>query len=361
LLAIWIIAGLLGSVALIYLVIDRRISAPRYYGPVTDHFDGTRFHNAEQPARKRFSDFVRWQLTRKRGEWNEWTDSEPGASPPERVNGQDLRVTFINHATVLIQTAGLNILTDPIWSKRASPVTWIGPKRHRSPGLRFEDLPPIDVILLSHNHYDHFDGSTLTRLRDKHHPRFVCGLGNKSQLRRHEIADVTELDWWDTSALSEETIVTCIPAKHFSGRSMSDGDRTLWCGFVIRTASGNIYFAGDTGMGDHFKRIKERFGKFRLVLLPIGAYLPRWFMCPVHISPSEAVQVHRILNPTVSVAIHFGTFALGDDGELEPVTELRKALSDQEATSATFWVLQHGEGRNVPKVSRPQINNKVVN
>jgi L-ascorbate metabolism protein UlaG (beta-lactamase superfamily) len=164
-------------------------------------------------------------------------------------------------------------------------------------------------------------------------------------LRAHGISDVTELDWWNSARLCDEAQVTCVPAKHFSGRSLSDGNSTLWCGFVIQVTGGNIYFAGDTGMGDHFKRIKERFGKFRLVLLPIGAYLPRWFMCPVHLSPAETVQVHHILDPNASVAIHFGTFALADDGEEEPVRELRDALAHN---TTNFWLLEHGEGRDVP-------------
>ena len=329
---------------MIYLLINRALSAPRYHGQITDHFDGRKFHNIEGPARSGFLDFVRWKLTGKRGQWNEWTHSEAGAPPPTRVEGGKLRITFVNHATVLIQTAGLNILTDPIWSDRASPFTWAGPKRHRSPGVRFEDLPPIDVVLLSHNHYDHVDIETLVRLKKEHQPRFVSGLGNRALLDNHGIAEAIELDWWDKTELSDEVSVTCVPAKHFSGRSLSDIDCTLWCGFVIQASSGNIYFAGDTAMGGHFKEIKERFGKFRLALLPIGAYLPGWFMHPVHLSPAEAVRVHQLLQPDVSVAIHFGTFALGDDGEVEPVHELPRALGSE---ISNVWVLEHGEARNV--------------
>jgi L-ascorbate metabolism protein UlaG (beta-lactamase superfamily) len=319
----------------------------KHHGLITDHFDGRRFHNVEPPNRRGFLDFLRWQSTRKRGEWNQWTDSEPGSPPPTHVDGKALRVTFVNHATVLVQTAGLNILTDPIWSERASPVTWAGPKRHRRPGLRFEDLPPIDVVLTSHNHYDHLDLKTLARLRGQHQPLFVTGLGNAALLNVNEITDVRELDWWDTANSSNGVSVTCVPAKHFSGRGLSDGDATLWCGFVIQAPAGNIYFAGDTGMGSHFKEIKERFTRFRLALLPIGAYLPRWFMHPMHLSPTEAIEVHHILEPSVSLAIHFGTFALGDDGEVEPVAELRKALNEKDKRDTNFWVLEHGEGRDV--------------
>jgi L-ascorbate metabolism protein UlaG (beta-lactamase superfamily) len=329
---------------LIYLLIDRVLSAPRYRGQITDHFDGRKFHNLEGPERRGFVDFLRWQFTGKRGKWNRWTDSRPGAPPPRRVDGDKLRITLINHATVLIQTAGLNILTDPIWSDRAGPFTWAGPKRHRAPGLRFEDLPPIDVVLLSHNHYDHLDIATLTRLKKAHQPHFVSALGNRALLQNHGITDAMELDWWEKTDLSDQGSVTCVPAQHFSGRSLSDLDCTLWCGFVIQAVAGNIYFAGDTAMGGHFKEIKERFGKFRLALLPIGAYLPEWFMHPVHLSPAGAVNVHYLLQPDASVAIHFGTFALGDDGEAEPVRELQEALGNQ---ISSFWVLEHGEGRDI--------------
>jgi L-ascorbate metabolism protein UlaG (beta-lactamase superfamily) len=309
-----------------------------------DHFDGHKFHNLEGPAQHGFLRFVRWQLTRKRGEWNKWTESGPGAPPPVRVNGDGLRVTFINHATVLIQTAGLNILTDPIWSDRASPFTWAGPKRHRPPGLRFEDLPPIEVVLLSHNHYDHMDIATLIRLKNEHQPQFINGLGNRALLKKHGIVEAIELDWWQKTELSKEVSIACVPAHHCSGRSLSDTNRTLWCGFVIQGPGGNIYFAGDTAVGSHFKQIKDRFGEFRLAILPIGSYLPGWFMHPVHLSPAEAVKVHQLLQPDASVAIHFGTFALGDDGEVQPVRELQKALYNQ---ASNFWILDHGDGRNL--------------
>jgi L-ascorbate metabolism protein UlaG (beta-lactamase superfamily) len=267
-------------------------------------------------------------------------------------------VTFVNHATVLIQTEGLNILTDPVWSERASPVSWAGPKRHRSPGLRFEDLPPIDVVLISHNHYDHLDVKTLVRLNTEHRPHFMTGLGNRAFLEAHEISNILELDWWDAAKVSESLSVTCVPAKHFSGRGLRDRDATLWCGYVIEASAGNVYFAGDTGMGSHFVEIKDRLGPIRLALLPIGAYLPIWFMHPVHISPSQAIEVHNILNPTISMAIHFGTFALGDDGEFEPVLKLREALNNSSQSDSRFWVLGHGEGRDVPRLldkGRPEL------
>ncbi len=348
LLVLEILVPLAVVLALIYLIADRTFSAPGYQGPITDHFNGRKFRNLDPSARRGLLDVLRWKLTSRRGQWNRWTDFHPGSAPPRRVNGNGLRITFINHATVLIQTEGLNILTDPIWSEHASPLSWAGPKRHRSPGLRFADLPPIDIVLISHNHYDHLDIKTLARLRAEHKPRFVTGLGNRALLNARGINEVVELDWWEVAKVADELSVTCVPAKHFSGRSLSDWDATLWCGYVLQGSTGNIYFAGDTGMGSHFAEIRNRLGPIRLALLPIGAYLPSWFMHPVHVSPSEAIQVHNMLEARVSVAIHFGTFALGDDGELEPVLKLREALANNEKNDSRFWVLEHGEGRDVP-------------
>ena len=347
-----IVVGIAVGLALIYLLADRALSAPRYHGPTTNHFDGRKFHNLEPPERQGFIDFLRWQLTSKRGPWNKWTDSQPGAPPPVRVSDGRLRVTFINHATVLIQMDGLNILTDPIWSERASPVSWAGPRRHRAAGLRFEDLPPIDLVLISHNHYDHLDVQTLKRLNARHRPRFIVGLGNQALLNSAGISGSVELDWWQDVEVGDGVKVTCVPSKHFSGRGLSDADATLWCGYVVEGPSGRVYFAADTAPGSHFHEIKERFGPLRLALLPIGAYLPRWFMQPVHLSPEESVEAHKILEAGVSLAIHFGTFALGDDGEFEPVAKLRETLIKEEQYAPRFWVLETGEGRDVPGAER---------
>ena len=339
-----------GGAALTYWLADRALSAPRYRGSPTDHFDGRRFHNLELPRRRGLLGFLRWQLTSRPGYWNEWTESEPGKPPPLRVTGPDLRVTFINHATVLIQIEGINILTDPTWSERASPLSWAGPKRRNLPGIRFEDLPPIDFVLISHNHYDHLDIQTLTRLHAEHRPRFVGSLGNRALLERHGAKEVTELDWWEGMEVRPGVRIACVPARHFSGRGLSDGDATLWCGYVVEGPSGNVYFAGDTALGKHFQEIKRRFAPLRLALLPIGAYLPAWFMRPIHLSPEDAVEAHHILDAEVSMAIHFGTFPLGDDGEFEPVTKLREVLSREGQDRSPFWVLERGEGRDVPLV-----------
>jgi len=328
-------------------------TAPIYDGQRTDHFDGDRFHN-ESAAETRTGDFLRWRMNRDLGPWDEWTESEPGAAPPERVFGGTMRVTFVNHSTVLLQMGGVNVLTDPVWSERVSPVSFAGPKRRRAPGLRFEDLPPIDVVVISHNHYDHMDIETLRRLVDEHSPLILTGLGNAEFLEENDVAGARDVDWWDAIELDvgEDVSVTCVPVRHFSGRGFTDRNGTLWCGFVVESpAAGRAYIAGDTGYGRHFSDAAERLGPMRLSVLPIGSYLPRWFMSPVHIDPAAAVRAHRALQSGTSVGVHFGTFALADEGQYEPEADLAAALERIDGPAPRFWVLGFGEGRDVPSLT----------
>ncbi len=332
-------------------------SGPRYAGPPSAHFDGAQFLNQE-PLGKGPLDFLRWQASRSPGHWRHPGPGPVGPRPPRRVREGELRVTWVGHATVLVQMDGLNILTDPIWSERASPVSFAGPRRVRPPGIRFEDLPPIDVVLVSHNHYDHCDLPTLVRLAREHRPRVVVGLGNGALLDANDIPEGIELDWWERIPLSANVRLTMVPARHFSMRGLCDRDATLWGGYVIEGPAGAVYFSGDTGYGDHFRRIGERFGPLRLALLPIGAYRPQSFMAPAHISPEDALRAHRELGAATSVAIHFGTFPLADDGEDEPVADLTRALArTPEAQRGRplprFWTLEPGEGRRIPEVARP--------
>ena len=252
-----------------------------------------------------------------------------------------LRVTFVNHATLLVQTENVNILTDPIWSERCFPVQFAGPRRHHAPGIRFEDLPPIDVVILSHNHYDHMDVATLQRLAREHDPRMFAALGNGAYLRAQGIANVTELDWWQSSAVAPNVRLNAVPAQHFSSRGLGDRDANLWCGWVVETTEGPIFFAGDTGWGSHFAAVRDRFGPARLAMLPIGAFRPEWFMCAVHISPAEAVRAAKTLDAKLSIPMHYGTFHLGDDGQEEPLDVLRSALAA--VPGVPFRVLAPGE------------------
>jgi len=321
-------------------------AAPRYHGPVSDHFDGDRFHN--DVPRPRAGGLFRWLFERQPGPWAEPVDGPYGAKPVERVDRGRMRVTWVNHATVLLQMDGLNILTDPIWSERCSPISFIGPRRHHSPGIRFEDLPPIDVVVISHDHYDHMDLPTLKRLHAAFHPLVLVGLGNAKLLRRAGISGAVELDWWQSIGLPGGVRAVSVPAQHFSNRSLSDPNVTLWTGFAFQGPSGTAFFAGDTGFGGHFAQIAARLGPIRLAMLPIGAFRPEWVMSTVHMSPADAVRAHRALGAGTSVAIHFGTFPLGDDGETEPVERLHAALDSDAVPRDRFWALGFGEGRDVP-------------
>jgi L-ascorbate metabolism protein UlaG (beta-lactamase superfamily) len=261
-----------------------------------------------------------------------------------------MRVTFVNHSTVLVQMDGINVLTDPIWSERCSPVSFAGPRRVVAPRLRFDELPPIDVVLVSHNHYDHLDLPTLRRIADERRPRILVPRGNKRTLDRRGVDGAEELDWWQSANVRDGVEVHAVPAQHFSGRGFFDRDRALWAGFVVTGPAGAVYFAGDTGFGPHFGEIRERFGPPRLALLPIGAYRPEWFMSRVHTSPDEALRAHEILDAGVSVGIHFGTFRLADDGQDEPAERIATLLKERQGPEPRFWVLGFGESRDVPRV-----------
>jgi len=322
-----------------------------YRGPVSNHFDGWHFYNpAEMGPGSRPVDALLWLAKRKPGFWPPWIDAEAGPPPPRRVFRGELRVTFVGHSSVLIQMDGINILCDPHWSERASPFLHFGPRRHRAPGVRFEDLPPIDLVLQSHDHYDHLDVPTLRRIAAAWHPDFIVPLGVRSRLISNGVeggAEATELDWWQLVATTAEIRITAVPARHFSGRSLFDRNRTLWCGYIIEGPSGTVFFAGDTAYGPHFAEIGKRFSPIGLAFLPIGAFQPRWFMQAAHMSPSDALRAHRDLEATTSIGIHFGTFRLADDAEDEPVNELQRILDLAPDPKPDFYTLAAGEGRDI--------------
>jgi L-ascorbate metabolism protein UlaG (beta-lactamase superfamily) len=310
------------------------------------HFDGSRFRNLV-PRRNGYGALLRWMLSRRRGRWYEAADLPRAVRPP--VSSEKLHVTFINHATFLLQLLGINILTDPIWSDRASPVSWAGPRRHRAPGISFADLPPIDLVVLSHDHYDHLDLPTLQRLHREHRPTIYTGLKNAQLLARHGIRNVVEMDWWQEATARRDLWITAVPARHFSGRTLFNRDQTLWCGFVLQTETTAVYFAGDTAAGPHIAQIASRFPEIDVAILPIGAYLPQWFMGEMHMSPQEAVEAQLELGARLAIASHFGTFDLADDGQDEPVEDLHRALAATDVGEKEFWILEHGEGRDVPE------------
>jgi L-ascorbate metabolism protein UlaG (beta-lactamase superfamily) len=338
---------LLFLIIVAYNIIDYVISAPAYTGPKTDHFDGTEFKNLSSVRPKGFLDILRWRLTKEEGPWPEWVNAEPGPRPPKKVKNGEMRITYVNHSTFLIQIDGLNILTDPIWSERASPVSWAGPKRVRLPGIRYQDLPPIDVVLISHNHYDHLDLPTLQKLSFDHIPAFYVGLGNNLLLAKKQITGVSEMDWWESIPLKNGVRLMCVPAQHWSGRGFKDRLKTLWCGFFIQGQSKSVYFAGCTGFGPHFQKIVDRQKSISVSLLPIGAFRPRWFMESAHLSPADVIKAQGILKSQNVVPIHFGTFKLGDDGFTEPIDVLKEELNKSGSKlKSTFHILELGKGQN---------------
>lgn len=301
------------------------------------HFDGRRYFNPGAPLPRGFPSVFRWKLTSRPERSPRFVRDVLPSKPPPSVDSDEALVTLINHSTVLVQQSGVNILTDPIWSRRASPFTWIGPARHREPGVRWEDLPRVDIVLISHDHFDHLDLATLTRLADRGQSQFVVPAGIGRLLRSRNIGPVHELDWGESLTYPAVTVHS-VPAVHFSGRSLFDRFRSLWCGYVIERAGRMIYFAGDTAFGDHFAQIRNRFGAPFLAFLPIGAYAPRWFMSRAHMDPEEAVRAHDILGARTSIAIHHGTFQLTD----EAIDTPRRALAAI-APGDSFLVLNNGQ------------------
>jgi L-ascorbate metabolism protein UlaG (beta-lactamase superfamily) len=251
-------------------------------------------------------------------------------------------ITFIGHSTFLIQSQAANIIIDPVYSDRAGPFGRIGPRRVRWPGVAFADLPPIGIVLLSHNHYDHCDVPTLRALKQRFDPVFITPLGNARVLRKTGTSRIEELDWWDHITVAS-VITTVTPSQHFSARTPWDRNLALWGGFAVDVAGKRVYFAGDTGYVTYFSEIRRRVGAIDVALLPIGAYEPRWFMKPLHMNPAEAVQAHIDLGSPLSIASHFGTFRLTAEGIDEPITDLAQALSERNVAPDRFRVLDTGE------------------
>ena len=317
---------------------------PYYQGPKSDHFDGKEFFAPEKIERKNWLAVARWRATAKREKWPEWVDIKKD-TPPARVEGDELRISFVNHATVLLQTKGLNILTDPIWSYRCSPLSFMGPKRVNAPGIGWDDLPKIDLVLISHSHYDHLDLPTIRRLVKRDNPQFIVPLGvDRIIHRNHPAAMITTLDWKEHTVLHGLTI-HAEPTQHWSARSFWDANETLWASYIIDTGKKKFYFGGDTGYasGKIFKDIGKTYGKIDFAMLGIGAYEPRWFMKQSHIAPFEAVQIFQDIQATHAMPIHFGTFQLSDEGHDHPTRDLAAALQEAGISDERFKTLQPGQ------------------
>ena len=323
----------------------RRGSNPYYRGPVSDHFDGLRFASPGGLTDRTLAQVMRWKADRAGEPWPKTFPSPyPADRPPERFAG--LRVVLIGHASYLIQVAGRNILIDPVFAKRASPFRVAGPKRVNPPGIAFADLPPIDAVLITHNHYDHLDGPSLARIWQAHQPLIVAPLGNDAILRGYDdTMHVETRDWGGTVDLGAGITVHLTPAKHWSARGINDRRMALWCAFVLTTPAGVHYHVGDTGFGDGaiFRDVRARFGPPRLATLPIGAYEPRWFMQAQHVNPAEAVEIVKIIDAAQALGHHWGTFRLTDEGVERPVEALAAALDAAGLPPERFLALRPGQ------------------
>lgn len=319
-----------------------------YTGPISDHFDGTRFFDPAGAPPKSLGEVLRWQFGggRKRDVWADWVPSPYADAPPPHVDGAKVRLCFVGHASWLIQTGGLNILVDPVWSMRASPFSFAGPKRHNDPGIAFEKLPRIDVVLVSHGHYDHLDVATLSKLAAAFAPRVVTPLGNDITMREADAAIEAEaFDWHQRVELGNGLAVTLVPTRHWSARGLYDRNKALWASFVLETPAGKLYIVCDSGYGDgrHFRRVAEAHGPLRLAILPIGAYEPRWFMRDQHMNPEDAVKALADCGAQQALAHHHGTFQLTDEAIDAPVIALSEALDAAKVPREKFATLKPGQ------------------
>jgi len=308
-----------------------------------EHHIGTKFRNLEAAFKPSFGGILRWIFRKRPQPWPNLVKNNSYPPPPASLAPGELAVTFIGHASFLLQFSGAAVLTDPIFSERSSPVSWAGPKRVRPPGLMLNQLPRIDLVLVSHDHYDHMDLATLRHLRDAFQPLFVTGLKNGPLLRSLKIKQVVELDWWQSHRFNDNATVTMTPAQHFSGRRLWGRNTTLWGGFVLEMDGWRVYFTGDSGYAGHFREVGRRFPALDLAFIPIGAYKPRWFMSPVHLDPEEAVQAHIDLGARRSIGMHFGTFQLTDEGIDEPVQWLERASKEKGLAPEQFRALEPGQ------------------
>jgi len=313
---LWLVIALCLAVTIVPRFLDRIY----YEGAVSDHFDGARFFNPDDagddnrlPGGRSRGSFIWGQATGQDGR-PDWPSSVPvaQAKPPARVMGDDMLVTWIGHATVLVQAGGLNILTDPIYAERAGPFGIFGPQRVTRPGVAFDDLPKIDVVLVSHNHYDHLDKPTLRKLWERDRPRIVTSLGNDSVIAQAGVPS-TAVDWGGRVSIAPGIDVIVNRNHHWGSRWFADRNRALWSSFVVTLPGGNLFFAGDTGAGDYRWADEARaYGPIRLALMPIGAFrfVPGQMGTATHIGPVDAVELFRRMGASRGIGIHWGTYRL---------------------------------------------------
>lgn len=311
-------------------------------GPRSDHFNGEHFFNPTTNEQRNFWDALKWWATEKKPVWPEHVNNQPHAMVAGVNSPNEVKTTFIGHATLLIQSKDYTILTDPNFSLKAGPFSWLGAQRIREPGLALSELPPINAVIISHNHYDHMDIPSLLNLAKQFHPVFIVPLGNKVILESYGIKNVIELDWWQSFSTPNGS-VTLLPTQHWSARWLNDRNKTLWGSYGIKIAGKSLYFGGDAGYSTHYKDIYTRWGAPDLAFLPIGAYEPRWFMRLHHMNPKEAVLAMQDLHAKQSMGIHFGTFRLGYEKYDQPKLDLAAALKAASITAEQFFLLPEGQ------------------
>lgn len=344
---IWMLTAAVGAGL---SVVGMRTARARYYdGPVSDHFDGTHFFDPHGVPPKSLPDLLRWWTANGEAKWPDWAPSPYSDRPPPRVVGPDWRISYVGHASFLLQTAGLNILIDPVWSLRASPFGFYGPKRVNHPGIAFDALPPIDVVLVSHAHYDHLDIPTLVRLAQTHGPRLITPLGNDAIIRQEAGLEAERFDWGERVIVNPDVAVTLAPARHWSARTLTDRNMSLWGAFIIETQAGKIYHVPDSGYGEghHFRAARQTYGPFRLAILPVGAYEPRWFMRDQHMNPEEAVRAFQDCGADLALGHHYGTFQLTDEPIDAPEWDLALARSAAGLPGDRFRLLKPGQVWNI--------------
>ena len=347
--------GLTGAAAAATAAFGQTMSGrnPYYNGPVSDHFDGERFFLPGHARDKSRADLLKWSLFESKALWPAQAAGAAFDRPPERVQGSALRVSYVGHASLLIQTHGVNLLIDPVWSERASPFSFAGPRRVNEPGIRLSDLPPLDAILVSHNHYDHLDASTLSELARTRPTRVLTPLGNDTIMTDYNSAIRAEAhDWKARVEVGRGVFVHFEPSYHWSARGLFDRRMALWAAFVIETPSGAIYHIADTGFGDGelFRAARRKYGGFKLAILPIGAYEPRWFMKDQHIDPAEAVKIFELCGARQAMGHHWGTFQLTNEEIDAPPKALATALKKGGHAETRFRVFRPGEVFDVKSV-----------
>ena len=306
-------------------------------------------------------DVLRWSLQRRRQALppspprGSFPTATPAISSPH-ASDAEFAATWIGHSTVLMQVGGLNLLTDPVFSQRAFPVQWAGPRRIMDPALTLDALPPLDVVLLSHTHYDHLDKPAVRQIATAHpHATWVVPLGVGAYIRGWGAREIVEMDWWQETVV-DGVRVTATPARHFSARRLGDRNKTLWCGFAFELEGKRVFFAGDTAYHPEFREVGARCGPFDFVMIPIGAYDPRWFMHVVHADPEEAVQIYQDLvsphptkPPPLMLGIHWGTFRLTDESMDEPPRRTAERWRAAALNEDRLWIARFGETRSLAR------------